>query len=84
MNVEIKFGSDIKVFEGKQTITIGTTPDCDFVIEGTEEIINTKMVFSPKYKNYVLVNSDESSDLLFNNKSFKKSSCAGAFFNRAQ
>ena len=72
MNVEIKFGSDIKVFENKQTITIGTTPDCDFVIEGTEEIINTKMVFSPKYKKYVLVNSDESADLLFNNKSFKK------------
>ncbi len=72
MNVEIKFGSNIQVFEDKQNIVIGTTPDCDFVIDGTDEIINVKMVFSSKYNSYVLVNSDESSEVLFNNKTFKK------------
>ncbi|MBR1618569.1 hypothetical protein IJ674_01580 [bacterium] len=72
MNVEIKFGSNIQIFEDKQNIVIGTTPDCDFVIDGTDEIINVKMVFSPKYNSYVLVNSDENSEVLFNNKTFKK------------
>lgn len=72
MNVEIKCGSNIKNFEDKQTIVIGTTPDCDFKIDGIDEIINIKMVYSPKYSSYVLVNTDESNDVLFNNKSFKK------------
>lgn len=72
MNVEIKFGSNSQVFEDKQNIVIGTTPDCDFVIDGTDEIINVKMVFSSKYNSYVLVNSDENSEVLFNNKTFKK------------
>ena len=72
MNVEIKFGSNIQIFEDKQNIVIGTTPDCDFVIDGTDEIINVKMVFSPKYNSYVLVNSDENNEVLFNNKTFKK------------
>ena len=72
MNVEIKFGSNIQVFEDKQNIVIGTTPDCDFVIDGTDEVINVKMIFSSKYNSYVLVNSDESSEVLFNNKTFKK------------
>lgn len=72
MNVEIKLGSNVKIFEDKQNITIGSNPDCDFVVEGTDEIINAKMVFYPKYNSYVLINTDESADLLFNNKSFKK------------
>ena len=72
MNVEIKFGSNVKIFEDTQNITIGSTPDCDFVVEGTNEIINAKMVFYPKYKSYVLINTEESGDLLFNNKTFKK------------
>ena len=72
MNVEIKFGSHIENFEDKQSIIIGTTPDCDFVIEGVDEIINIKMIYSSKYSSYVLVNTNESSDLLFNNKTFKK------------
>ncbi len=72
MNVEIKFGSNTQVFEDKQNIVIGTTPDCDFLIDGTDEVINVKMVFSSKYNSYVLVNSDENSEVLFNNKTFKK------------
>ncbi len=72
MNVEIKFGSNIQVFEDQQNIVIGSTPDCDFVIDGINEIINVKMVFSPKYNSYVLVNSDENNDILFNNRTFKK------------
>lgn len=72
MNVEIKFGSNIKNFENQQNIVIGTTPDCDFVIDGVKDPVNFKMVFSPKYNRYVIVNSDENADLLFNNKAFKK------------
>ena len=72
MNVEIKCGRNIRNFEDKQNIIIGTTPDCDFLVEGTNELISVKMVFSPKYNSYVLVNTDESNDVLFNNKSFKK------------
>jgi len=72
MNVEIRFGNDIKNFENQQNIVIGTTPDCDFVIDGVGEIINLKMVYSSKYSSYVLVNSEENADLLFNNRTFKK------------
>jgi len=72
MNVEIKFGSNIKNFENQQNIVIGSTPDCDFVIDGVKEPVNFKMVFSPKYNRYVIVNSDENADLLFNNRTFKK------------
>lgn len=72
MNVEIKFGNNIKNFEDKNNIVIGTTPDCDFIIQDSNEIINVKMVYSPKYNSYVLVNTDESDDVLFNNRTFKK------------
>ena len=72
MNVEIKFGKNIKSFENQQNIVIGSTPDCDFVIDETNEIINAKMVYSSKYSSYVLVNTDENENLLFNNKTFKK------------
>ena len=72
MNVEIKFGNNIKSFENQQNIVIGSTPDCDFVIDEANEIINVKMVYSSKYSSYVLVNTDENANLLFNNKTFKK------------
>ena len=54
MNVEIKFGSNIQVFEDKQNIVIGTTPDCDFVIDGTDEVINVKMLL------YIQLKEDQS------------------------
>lgn len=72
MNVEIKFGSNINTFENQQNIVIGSTPDCDFVIEGTNETINIKMIYSSKYNSYVLVNTNEDENLLFNNRTFKK------------
>ena len=72
MNVDIKFGNTVKSFENQQSIVIGTTPDCDFVLEGIDEIISVKMVYSSKYNSYVLVNTNESDDVLFNSKSFKK------------
>lgn len=72
MNVKIKFGNIVKIFEDKQSIVIGSTPDNDFVIEDSEKNINIKMVFSSKYNSYVLVNSDENADLLFNNRTFNK------------
>lgn len=72
MNVEIKFGNNVKNFKNQQTIVIGTTPDCDFIIDDINEIINVKMVYSSKYSSYVLVNSNEDNNVLFNNKTFKK------------
>ena len=50
MNVEIKFGSHIENFEDKQSIIIGTAPDCDFVIEGVDEIINIKSLANLDFK----------------------------------
>lgn len=72
MNVEIKFKDNTQNFENKQNIVIGSTPDCDFVIEGTNETINIKMIYSSKYNSYVLVNTNEDENLLFNNRTFKK------------
>jgi len=72
MNIEIKYGQLIKDFENKQTIIIGSSFDCDFVVDDTAEEILVKLIYSSKYKNYVLVNSLNNKGILFNNKPFSK------------
>ncbi len=71
MQVTVKCGSSIKDFNDKSTITVGSTPECDFVAPelGTSVL---KLVYSSKYNNYVLVNSSNNKDILFNNKTFSK------------
>ena len=72
MNVEIKYGQEIKDFENKAVISIGNGGDCDFILEDAEEDILVKLVYSQKYKNYVLINSLNNENILFNNKVFNK------------
>ena len=70
MNIEIKYGNKIENFEDNQRISIGDSPDCDFYAEGFEGFV--ELIYSEKYSTYVLVNSEENNNLLFNNKPFKK------------
>ncbi len=72
MNVEIKYGQLIKDFENKTTIIIGSSQDSDFVIDDMAEDILIKMIYSSKYKNYVLINALNNNGILFNNKPFSK------------
>lgn len=68
MNIEIKYGKEIKNFENKSTVTIGSIGS-DFPLDSDYSV---KLVYSSKYKNYVLVNSQNSPTVLFNNKQFTK------------
>ena len=72
MNVEIKYGQIIKDFGNRAVISIGNDEDCDFIIDNAEEDILIKLVYSQKCKNYVLVNSLNNENILFNNKVFNK------------
>ena len=72
MNVEIKYGNKIETFENKASIVVGNTPDCDFVLDGANGEISFKLLYHQKYGNYVLVNSNNDTDLLYNNGTFKK------------
>ncbi len=71
MEVTIKLGNLIQEFKDKNLITIGDNPSCDFVLNTTEKVL-AKLVYSQKYKNYVLVNSSNNPELLYNNKTFTK------------
>lgn len=71
MQVIIKCGSNIKDFNNKTTITISGMPDSDFVVPDLGENL-LKLVYSSKYNNFVLVNSSNNKDILFNNKAFSK------------
>ena len=71
MNVIIKFGNNIKEFENQDTIIIGGSVGCDFVVEDLGQDV-LKMVFAPKYNNYVLMNVSQTREILCNNKVFSK------------
>ena len=77
MNVEIKYGNISHSFENRQRILIGNTKDCDFLAYNFDGI--AELVYVPKYNNYVLVNTEENNNLLFNNKLFKKVLVSSAF-----
>lgn len=70
MRVSVKYGNNIKEYVDKNTILIGVD-DCDFVVEELDGN-SLKLIYSPKYQNYVLVNVNESKDILYNGKSFSK------------
>ncbi len=71
MKVSITNASGTKDFENLQTILIGDSSDCDFFDETLKNCI-IKLVYSQKYNNYVMINSSDCKDLLFNNKPFSK------------
>lgn len=70
MNIEIKFDNNIESFENSKRIMIGNTPDCNFIVEEFNGIV--ELVYTEKYENYVLINSLGNKDLLFNGKPFNK------------
>lgn len=72
MIVTLKSGNNIKSFENKATIVLGNNDSCDFVSQDLAAGDEIKLVFAPKYNNYVLVNAAGNKDFLFNNKPFSK------------
>ncbi len=72
MNVEIKYGNKIETFENQTSIVVGNTPDCDFVLDGVNGEVAFKLLYHQKYGKYVLVNTNNDADLLYNNGTFKK------------
>ena len=72
MKVSVKYGSIIKEFIEKSTITIGNNGNCDITIGEIPQGQYIKLVYSNKYNNYVLVNSEKNSDILLNNNTFYK------------
>lgn len=72
MRVIVKCGNNRKIFDNKQSIVIGSSHNADFFIPqlGIDEFV--KLVFVPKYNNYVLVNSNNLKEIYCNNKNFSK------------
>ena len=70
MNISIKYGNKIAEFQDKQRIVVGNSRDCDFVAEGFIGFV--ELVYSQKYNNYVLINSQDNNNLYFNHKNFRK------------
>lgn len=72
MKVTIKYGDILKEFENLTNIVIGNKPSCDFAINELPDDVLLQLVFAPKYNNYVLVNANNSKEVLCNNKVFSK------------
>jgi len=72
MKVSLKYLDKVQNFENKSTIVIGNNNSCDFVIEELDNNTVIKLIYTAKYNNYVLVNSTNNKDVLFNNKTFSK------------
>jgi hypothetical protein len=72
MNVEIKYGNTIKNFEDKSTIIIGNGLESDFSSDVFTPDMEIKLIYSEKYKNYVLINVNNSKEILLNNRTFSK------------
>ena len=72
MKVIVKCGNNTKVFDGKSTVVISGNTGADFIIPqlGSDDFI--KLLFVPKYNNYVLVNSNNDKEILCNDKNFSK------------
>ena len=71
MKVVVKYLDKLKEFENKQNIIIAGK-NGDFVIQELSEDVVLKLIYTEKYKNYVLVNSTENNDVLYNEKPFSK------------
>ena len=72
MKVRIKYLDKIQEFSNKSTIVIGNNDSCDFIVEDINNGAIIKLVYTQKYNNYVLINSTNTKDALFNNKVFSK------------
>ena len=72
MKVTLKYGNLVKEFEGQTSIIIGNSPVCDFIISELNESEILKLVYTPQYNSYVLMNVSQSRDILCNNKVFSK------------
>lgn len=71
MKVTIKYGDSIKKFENKAAIIIGNNGESDFIVGDLGDTV-LKLLYMPKYNNYVLVNVSNDREILFNNKVFSK------------
>lgn len=80
MRVVIEHFEKSKVFEDKHNITIGRDESSDFVINNLAKNIEIKFIYNEKFKNYVLINSSGSSDVLVNNRNFSKVLTPAHFF----
>ncbi len=80
MRAIIKYLDESKVFEDKHNITIGRDESSDFVINNLAEGVEIKFIYNEKFKNYVLINSSGSSDVLVNNRNFSKVLTPAHFF----
>ena len=72
MKVTIKYGDKIKAFDNQATIILGNNGGCDFIIEDFSSENTLKLLYMPKYNNYILINVSNSRDVLFNGKVFSK------------
>ena len=72
MKVVVKYKNDLKEFENKTSITIGSLDGSDFVLSEIEDKFSVTMAFVPKYQKYVLINVSENGDILYNGQSFTK------------
>lgn len=71
MKIVVKYLDKLKEFENKQNIIIANK-NCDFVIEDLSDDIVLKLIYTEKYKNYVLINSSNDNSVLCNEKPFSK------------
>jgi len=72
MKITIKYGNTIKDFDDNATVIIGNSALCDFVVPEFSDNEAVKLVYTPKYNNYVLMNVSQSKDILCNGKVFSK------------
>ncbi len=72
MKVTLKYGNIIKEFNEQPAIIIGNSAVCDFVVSEFSESEILKLVYSPQYNGYVLMNVSQSRDILCNGKVFSK------------
>ena len=72
MKIVIKYLDKQVEFDNKTTITIGNSSSCDFVIDEINDETTIKLIYTQKYNSYVLVNSNNSKNVLFNNNNFSK------------
>ncbi len=72
MKVTIKYGDSFRKFENQTNIVIGSNSGSDFIIGDLPAESVLKLMYMPKYNNYILVNVSNDREILFNGKVFSK------------
>lgn len=72
MKVIIKHLKTTLEFVDKELISLGTAPSSDFCLSNVTEDISLKLLFVPKYKKYILINSNENQNVLCDGNNFSK------------